>query len=107
MKRFLISLSCGAAFILAWIALVIFTSQDFVHEGPHSPYWIPLEWWARWSWVPVLDSSIWHHVGARLPNFAQIIIFLLVFFGPLVILFSAISYAILRFTLWSSGRHVA
>jgi ABC-type transport system involved in multi-copper enzyme maturation permease subunit len=105
MKRLFISLTCGIAILITWVALIIFTSQDFVHEGPNGLYAAPLYWWASILSDSVFHSHLWHRVASRLPKLAEEIIMLSGLFVPFILFFSSISYVILRYFSLHSSKH--
>ena len=87
MKQILASLGSGVLLFLAWCCIIVFTSQDFAHEGPNSVWYGPIGWWGgviRQSGflrgLPALGSTI----------------SLVVVTAPFITLFSFISFAVLR-----------
>lgn len=64
MKQLLISFGGGLLLLCVWGAIVVVTSQDFAHEGPHGVWASPVEAWGRflidigWSrWVSSLSPA--------------------------------------------------
>ena len=45
MKQILASLGFGVLLFVAWCCIIVFTSQDFAHEGPNSVWYAPIGWW--------------------------------------------------------------
>ena len=90
MKQIFISLGSGLILLCLWAAIVVATSQDFVHEGPHGVWFSPIEAWGRflydigWSrWLSSLNP-----VPAFLLGFTML-------FGPFLLALSAVSYVAL------------
>ena len=91
MKRVFASIGFGVLLLAAWICIIVFTSTDFVHEGPNSVWAAPIEWWGslfRWSGL----GRVFRSLGRTAE---EILIFPLLF-APFIVLFSFISYFALR-----------
>jgi hypothetical protein len=91
MKQLLISFGGGLLLLCVWGAIVVATSQDFAHEGPHGLWASPVEAWGRflidigWSrWVSSLSPA---------PRFLLGITMLL---GPFVLALSVVAHLAAR-----------
>lgn len=91
MKQVFASFGCGVFLFLAWCCIIVFTSQDFAHEGPNSVWFAPIEWW----------GGVMRGAGfSRLhPLFGSTIFLVVGFFvlcAPFIALFSFVSFFVLR-----------
>ncbi|HEX8098520.1 MAG TPA: hypothetical protein VF507_10805 [Pyrinomonadaceae bacterium] len=98
MKRLLISFGGGLLLLCVWGAVVVATSQDFAHEGPHGFWMTPVEAWGRFLFD--IGWSRWVSSLSLIPRYLLGITMLL---GPFVLALSAVAHL----AAWSLRRMVA
>ena len=91
MKQLLYSFGGGLLLLCVWGAVVVATSQDFVHEGPHGFWFSPIEAWSRV--VIQMGWSRWLSLLGPVPEFLLGVTILL---GPFVLALSALAYLAAR-----------
>lgn len=91
MERVFASFGLGVLLFVAWCCIIVFTSQDFPHEGPNSAWFAPIEWWSG----IISESRFLRAIRARGPNIFPVVGFS-VLVAPFITLFSLISFSLLR-----------
>jgi len=91
MKQILASLGSGVLLFLAWCCIIVFTSQDFAHEGPNSVWYGPIGWWGG-----VIRQSGFLRGLPALGSTISLVVGFSVLAAPFITLFSFISFAVLR-----------
>jgi hypothetical protein len=91
MKQFFASFGSGVLLFLAWCCIIVFTSQDFTHEGPNSAWFAPIDWWGS-----VIGQSGFSRVVSPLRSTIFLVVGFTVLFAPFIALFSFISFFGLR-----------
>jgi hypothetical protein len=91
MRRLLASFGFGVFVLVAWICIIVFTSQDFAHEGPNSALAAPMDWWAG-----VMQRSGFSSLLKSLGSTGGLVVGFSVLFAPFIALFSFISFFVLR-----------
>ena len=97
-KQLLISFGGGLLLLCIWAAIVVATSQDFVHEGPHGVWATPVEAWGR-----VLVDIGWSRWLLSVSPIPRFILGVTMLLGPFVLALSAI----VHLTIWSLRRMVS
>jgi hypothetical protein len=95
MKRLLISFGGGMLLLCVWGAVVVATSQDFAHEGPHGVWSSPVEAWGRF--LIGIGWSRWLLTLNPIPRYLLGVTMLL---GPFVLALSAVAHL----AAWSLRR---
>jgi hypothetical protein len=91
MKRLLVSFGFGVFVLVAWICIIVFTSQDFAHEGPNSAWAAPMDWWGG-----VMQRSSFSRLLKSLGSTGGLVVGFSVLFAPFIAMFSFISYLVLH-----------
>ena len=91
MKRLLASFGFGVFALVAWVCIIVLTSQDFAHEGPNSAWAAPMDWWGG-----VLRRSGFSRLLGSLGSTGGLVVGFCVLFAPFIALFSFISFFVLR-----------
>ena len=87
MKQLLISFSGGLLLLCVWGAIVVATSQDFAHEGPHGFWSSPVEAWSR-----VLIDIGWSRWVSSLSPVPRFLLGVTVLPGPFVLALSVVAH---------------
>ena len=98
MKQLLISFGGGLLLFCVWGAVVVVTSQDFAHEGPHGFWFSPVEAWSR-----VLISLGWSRWFLSLSPPLRLLPSAVILLGPFVLALSLIAHL----AAWLLRRAVA
>jgi hypothetical protein len=98
MKQLLISFGGGLLLLCIWGAIVVATSQDFAHEGPHGVWASPVEAWGRF----LIDIG-WSRWVSSLSPIPKLVLGVTMLLGPFVIALSAVAHM----TVWLLRRMVA
>jgi hypothetical protein len=94
MKRVFVSFGFGVLLFIAWGCIIVFTSQDFAHEGPNSVWFAPIDWWGSvMQW-----SGLSRALVARGSTIGLVVAFS-VLVAPFITLFSVISFLVLGLLL--------
>ncbi len=91
MKQVFISFGFGVLLFVVWCCIIVFTSQDFAHEGPNSVWAMPIDWWGR----VIKQSGFLGPLRTRWPTISEVVGFT-VLVAPFITLFSVISFCVLR-----------
>ena len=95
MKRLLISFGGGMLLLCVWGAVVVATSQDFAHEGPHGVWASPVEAWGRF-----LINVGWSRWLLQLSPIPRYLLAVTILLGPFVLVLSAVAHL----AAWSLRR---
>ncbi|HEX8456785.1 MAG TPA: hypothetical protein VF656_05620 [Pyrinomonadaceae bacterium] len=87
MKQLLISFGGGVLLLCVWGAVVVATSQDFAHEGPHGFWFTPVEAWSR-----VLIDAGWSRWFSWLAPFPRLLLGAAILLGPFVLALSVLAH---------------
>ena len=98
LKQLLISFGGGLLLLCIWATIIVATSQDFAHEGPHGVWASPLEAWSRF----LIDSG-WTRWVSSLSGIPKYVLAVTVMLGPFVLALSAV----VHMTLWLLRRMMA
>ena len=91
MKHLLISFGGGLLLLCVWVAIGVATSRDFVHEGPNSPWFWPVEAWSR-----VLIETGWSRWVSSLSPAPRFLLGVMVLLGPFVLALSVVAHLAAR-----------
>lgn len=86
-KQLLISFSGGLLLLCVWGVIVVATSQDFIHEGPNSFWFSPVEVWGR----VVVYTGLPKFVSSFSPSLA-VLLGLLMLLGPFLLALSVVTH---------------
>lgn len=87
MKQLLISFGGGLLLLCVWGAVVVATSQDFAHEGPHGFWMTPVEAWSR-----VLINAGWSRSFSWLTPFPRMLLGIAILLSPFVLVLSMVAH---------------
>lgn len=91
MKQFFASFGSGVLLFAVWCCIIVFTSQDFAHEGPNSVWFAPIDWWGS-----VIRESGFSRVFSPFGSIIFLVVGFSLLFAPFIALFSFISFFVLR-----------
>lgn len=91
MKQLLISLGGGLLLLCIWVAVGVATSHDFVHEGPNSPWFSPIDVWGR-----LLVEIGWSRWISSLSPVPGLILGFSMLLGPFVLALSVVAHLAMR-----------
>lgn len=92
MKRALTSIVAGIVVFAVWMTLVGYTSQDFIHEGPNSIFYEPIDWWV--STFVAQFWKMWPLVNVK-NDMVKLVVGLTLVCGPFILILSAVFYSTL------------